>query len=209
MTDEILKLNENNELIAEDPSTGDTRPIKVADLSASGDVSATNVTADTQMNSSSTRPNIFADTVDANQLSGVSTGSDRQGCRVFLSSQQTVSSSARIQFDAKVYDSGNNFDTSTHKWTCPKDGLYFAHVQVDFEQGNTRTVSISDGTGQFPSGEGALTSSVARRDRAVTMNKYQQGDKIAGRCKPSSSDTLKTGDGNFRSFMEVAFLGSL
>lgn len=63
MTDEILKLNTNNELIAEDPSTGNTRPIKVADLSASGDVSATNVTAETQMNSSSKRPNIFADTV--------------------------------------------------------------------------------------------------------------------------------------------------
>jgi len=38
MTDEILKLNANNELVAEDPSTGNTRPIKVADLSASGDI---------------------------------------------------------------------------------------------------------------------------------------------------------------------------
>jgi len=74
MTDEILKLNTNNELVAEDPSTGNTRPIKVADLSASGDVSATNVTADTQMNSSSKRPNIFADDVDVNSITGVSTG---------------------------------------------------------------------------------------------------------------------------------------
>jgi len=74
MTDEILKLNANNELIAEDPDTGNVRPVQVADLSASGDVSATNVTADTQMNSSSTRPDVFADTVDANQLTGVTTG---------------------------------------------------------------------------------------------------------------------------------------
>jgi len=76
MTDEILKLNANNELIAEDPDTGNVRPVQVADLSASGDVSATNVTADTQMNSSSTRPDVFADTVDANQLSGVTTGGE-------------------------------------------------------------------------------------------------------------------------------------
>jgi hypothetical protein len=38
MTDEILSLNSNNELVAKDPATGNTRPIKVADLSASGDV---------------------------------------------------------------------------------------------------------------------------------------------------------------------------
>jgi len=128
MTDEILALNSNNELVAKDPATGNTRPIQVSDLSASsrlnlddgalltlgsnddfglrydatadsfvvadntngtdtvtvdrttgdidtvGDVSATNVSADTQMNSSSTRPNIFADDVNANSLTGVSTG---------------------------------------------------------------------------------------------------------------------------------------
>jgi len=33
MTDEILKLNSNNELIAEDPSTGNTRPVKYGQLS--------------------------------------------------------------------------------------------------------------------------------------------------------------------------------
>jgi hypothetical protein len=47
MTDEILKLNSNNELVAKDPSTGNTRPIKVADLSASGDISAINLEANT------------------------------------------------------------------------------------------------------------------------------------------------------------------
>jgi len=32
MTDEILKLNTNNELVAEDPSTGNTRPVKFAEI---------------------------------------------------------------------------------------------------------------------------------------------------------------------------------
>jgi hypothetical protein len=32
MTDEILKLNADNELIAEDPSTGNTRPVTFAEL---------------------------------------------------------------------------------------------------------------------------------------------------------------------------------
>lgn len=43
------------------------------DIDTVGDVSATNVSADTQMNSSSTRPNIFADNVNANSFTGVPT----------------------------------------------------------------------------------------------------------------------------------------
>jgi hypothetical protein len=44
------------------------------DIDTVGNVSATNVSADTQMNSSSTRPNIFADDVDVNSITGVRTG---------------------------------------------------------------------------------------------------------------------------------------
>jgi hypothetical protein len=214
MTDEILKLNANNELIAEDPDTGNVRPVQVADLSASGDVSATNVTADTQMNSSSTRPDVFADTVDANNVAGA-----RQGCRVFLSSDQNISADilTKIQFDSEVYDSDNNFNTSSHDWTCPKDGLYSVNLQVRFQGGGNdedRRVAIGAATDKTPLNEGAFiahgSSDSGDRISASTINKYNSGDTIAGYAENrNSDDTLSSGPANIRTFFEVAFLGGL
>ncbi|UXF50656.1 hypothetical protein 7908G4D2_18 [Haloquadratum phage sp.] len=179
-------------------------------------VTATNVEAG-QIGDVNNRPDVFADTVDANQLTG-STGADRQGCRVFLSSNQNISSGSfqKIQFDSTEYDSGNNFDTSSHDWTCPKDGLYVANVQAAFTGGNTdeeRRVAIGAGT-NGTRGEGAQTehrsSDTFDNIPASTINKYNQGDTIAGYAlNRGSSDVLRSGDENFSTFMEVAFLGGL
>lgn len=91
------------------------------DIDTVGDVSATNVSADTQMNSSSKRPNIFADNVDVNSITGVSTGGIKTKTRVFASVQ---SSATPVQFDSITYDPDNNFDTTTHEYIVPANGTY-------------------------------------------------------------------------------------
>jgi len=177
-------------------------------------VTATNIEAG-QIGDSSNRPDIFADAVDANQLTGVSAGGDRQGCRVLLSTDQSISSLEKIQFDSEVYDSDNNFDTSSHNWTCPKNGLYMANLQVAFEGGGNdekRQVLIGKATDDFVS-TGAYSEQISSdsgdRISVSTINKYAQGDTIAGYAGTLAGDTLRSGNDNARTFMEVAFLGGL
>jgi hypothetical protein len=153
-------------------------------------------------------------------VQGTATGtSTAQGCRVFLSSQQSISSGVptKIQFDSKEYDSQTDFDTNSHNWTCPEDGLYMANLQVEFRaggNGDERRVLIGSDSSAKLSGEGTgvrvQDSDSLTRINTATLNKYSSGDKIAGYAiNDSSSDTLGAGDGGFRTLFEVAFLGGL
>jgi len=164
-----------------------------------------------------------ADTVTTQDLvvNGTATGvaKDLQGCRVFLSANQNIVSNTgtKIQFDSITYDSGSNFDTSTHDFTCPETGLYLANLQVSFIGGgsqNGREVIIGDSNTQFTQGEGSgnedRNTFPDRRAGTTTVNKYTQGDTISGYAKNSnSSDILQSTDTNLRTIFEVAFLGSL
>jgi len=165
-----------------------------------------------------------ADTVTTQDLvvNGTATGpfgSDLQGCRVFLSSDQSISAGGgepKIQFDSVIYDSDNNFDTSTHNFTCPTTGIYFVNVQVEFSGGSgdqDRFASVGDENSGFPNNEGGFTelqSGNFRRMQTNTMNEYSQGDKIAGYGgNRSSADTIDSGNANFDTFMEVVLLGTL
>jgi len=163
----------------------------------------------------STNPtDVVANSIDTNSLTGVN-----QGCRVFLSSDQSISSGnvSKIQFDSEVYDSGNNFDTTSHGWTCPKDGLYIVNLQVDFTggvDGDDRRIQVGTNSIKTPSGEGLFkqksNSQFFDELQASTVNKYTSGDTIAAYAvNQGSSDTLGSGDANLATFFEVAFLGSL
>jgi len=172
-----------------------------------------------QTGTSTNRGDVFADTVDTNNLTGVQTGANRQGCRAFLSSDQSFSqnTSAKIQFDDKVYDSDNNFDLSNHAWTCPADGLYAVNLQVFFAGGGNdqdRQILIGTATNPEPFDKGASvrhqSSDTFDRPTVSSINKYAQGDTIAGYVRnDNSADEIKSGSRNFDTFMEVAFLGGL
>jgi hypothetical protein len=146
-------------------------------------------------------------------------GANIQGCRVTLDTSQTLpaNSTTKIQFDNKIYDSGNNFDTNTHVWTCPQDGLYSVNLQGGFDDANAgadRDVLIGESQDAFPTGEGAAeTARDTRKDTqlsASTVNQYTAGDTIAGYAITSrSNDTLFGGNTNTLCFLEVAFLGGL
>jgi len=172
-----------------------------------------------QVGTSTNRTDVVANTVDANNLTGVSTGADRQGCRVFLSADQSISSAARtkVQFDSEVYDSDNNFDASTHNWTCPLDGLYAANLNVGFSGGGAdenRVVGIGTASNAQPNSTGIeaqnLNSDKDDRISVSTINKYSQGDTIAAFAGNfNQSDSLTSGAGSSSTFLEVAFLGGL
>jgi len=146
-------------------------------------------------------------------------GANNQGCRVFLGSDQPISVGdiPKIQFDRKTYDSDNNFDTNTHAWTCPQDGLYSVNLQAEFTSGTNsdeREVIIGESQDAFPSGEGGVTTtsdtSVFERLSVSTVNQYTAGDTIAGYVRVGgTSETLDAGSLNRNCFLEVAFLGGL
>ena len=60
---------------------------------------------------------------------------DQPGFRVYRSTAQTLSASTAVvvQLDTKLYDNGNNFDTSTHRFTAPVTGMYMftGHILFD------------------------------------------------------------------------------
>jgi hypothetical protein len=172
-----------------------------------------------QVGTSSNRTDVVANTVDANTVTGDTNVANRQGCRVFLSANQGISqnTSAKIQFDSEVYDSGNNFDTSNHNWTCPKDGLFAVNLQVRFDGGaadQDRQVFIGTATDESPLNEGARNKQTSSDEfdtfSTSTINKYAQGDTIAGYARNSdSTDSLLGGSKSSATFLEVAFLGGL
>jgi len=164
-----------------------------------------------------------ADTVTTQDLvvNGTATGpfgSDLQGCRVFLSSDQGIpTSTTKIQFDTEIYDSGNNFDTTSHDWTCPEPGLYIAHAHARFQggaNGQDRRLIIGTSTDGTPSNQGSRdaknSSTVFIEMETTTINKYNQGDTIAAYAANfDENDNLDSGALGIQTFLEVAFLGSL
>jgi hypothetical protein len=138
---------------------------------------------------------------------------------VFLSTKQSISAATfeKIQFDSEVYDSGNNFSTSSHDWTCPKDGLYMANLKIKFDGGandQDRRALIGTATDPRPSNEGVVarekSSDTGDSISVTTINKYAQGDTISGYAiNANSDDALQSGSRNTRTLMEVAFLGGL
>jgi hypothetical protein len=164
-----------------------------------------------------------ADTMTTQDLvvNGTATGpfgEDMQGCRVFLSSDQTISGGTRekIQFDSEVYDLGGNFDTTSSTYTCPKDGLYFANLQARFDSGGSndrRLVRIGNNISSIRSNEGAENDVIGSTQRTMsvsTMNRYNASDNITPYAfNADSNDNLTSGDAGFGTFFEVVFLGSL
>jgi len=206
------------------PSRRDALRMGAVGLAGAAGLGAASQSADASTGSAgdigdpNNRPDLFADTVDTNNLTGVSTGADRQGCRVFLSSDQSIGTNVtKIQFDSESYDSGNNFSTSSHNWTCPETGLYAVNCQVGFDGGSsdqTRAARIGSATTSQPNNAGVFgkQGSADKGDRLVvsTINKYTSGDTIAGYARNADAgDVLSSGSGNFRTFLEVAFLGGL
>jgi len=162
-----------------------------------------------------------ADTLTTQDLvvNGTATGvtQDLQGCRVHLTSDQSVLQGDRdkIVFDAKSYDQGANFDTNTGNFTCPEDGLYIANLGVRAiggGNGDSRRILIGSGASAFLTGKGAYEK--MRLDdvdqfSTTTVNKYSQNDTIAAYFRNvNSDDAILSGPSNNDSFFEVAFLGS-
>jgi len=202
------------------PSRRDALKLGAAGIAGAAGLGATSQSAEAStgsagtIGSSGSRPDLFADDIDANSLSG---SIKNQGCRVFLSSQQTISQSTptKIQFDREGYDSGNNFSTSSHDWTCPETGLYAVNLQVEFlggASGDQRRTEIGTTASNISTDEGSRTEIAAStsdaRVQTTTINKYNSGDTIAGYATNlDNSDTVGSGGSNFETFMEVAFLG--
>jgi len=188
----------------------------IAGVAGLGAMSGSGAAASGQVGTANNRVNVFADDIDANSLSG---GVKNQGCRVFLSSDQSIGagSSTKIEFDSKEYDSDNNFDTSTHNWTCPEDGLYAVNLHVRFiggSNGDKREIFIGSDLNIDPVGKGAVkNTSSTDTDNDITVSsvtRYTSGDIIAAHVfQGNSDDTLGSGANPRRTFLEVAFLGGL
>jgi len=124
------------------PSRRDALRMGAAGIAGAAGLSATSQSAEASTGSAgdigapNNRPDLFADTVDANQLTGVSTGGIKTKTRAFLSTDSSVDP---IPFDSVSYDPDNNFNTTTNEYITPADGTY----QIAF---NTRTKNVASGT---------------------------------------------------------------
>jgi len=202
------------------PSRRDALRMGAAGIAGAAGLSATSGSADASTGSAgqigdvNNRPDLFADTVDANQLTG---SVKNEACRVTLFSDQNVSSVSKIQFDSEIYDTDNNFDTSTHNWECPEAGLYSVNLQVSFAgggSGDVRDVRIGNDVSSQPTDEGAFvtrrSSNTEARINASTITRYSKGDKIAAYADNfNSSDIIDSGSQSINTFFEVAFLGGV
>jgi hypothetical protein len=167
-----------------------------------------------------------ADTVTTQDLvvNGTATGpfgADLQGCRAFLSADQSLPLAplTKVEFDSITYDSGNNFDTTNHQFVCPETGLYAVNVKLAFNGGNfddEKLIVIGDGSTSFPFGGVGVRKT--RREADVndsfiisTLNKYNKNDTIAAYAKnDDSNDNIEGGGDQVNlSFFEAAFLGTL
>jgi len=115
------------------PSRRDALRMGAAGIAGAAGLSATSQPADASTGSAgdigdpNNRPDLFADEIDANQLTGVSTGGIKTKTRAFLSSSSSLSP---IPLDSVSYDPDNNFDTSTNEYSVPADGTYLINFQI-------------------------------------------------------------------------------
>jgi hypothetical protein len=207
-------INETFVLSTNDPSVNSNW--KKVQLDVVGAIDGQTITPG-QVGTSSNRSNIFADSANINQLAG---GEKPRGCRVFLSSNQSISSAqTKIQFDSAVYDSDSDFDISSgsHFYDVPRVGIYAVSFQAVFDSvtaGDRLTVIIGNNNSHTVSDKGAFISREANnssdRIQATTITRYSGGDKIAFYAgNADSNDLLRGGNDNFNSFAEIAFIGSL
>jgi hypothetical protein len=156
----------------------------------------------------------FTDLNVSGNATGVAQG--LQGCRVTLTSDFSFSAGTpKVPFDNTLFDIGNNFDTSTSAFTCPRDGFYVVSHQARFVQGGNseaRAVIIGNDTNPTPVGEGGLESNRSSDPDSVIgtqcIDNHSAGDKIAFYVENiTSGDTVDAGDENFATHAEVAFLG--
>jgi len=115
------------------PSRRDALKLGAAGIAGAAGLSATSQSAEAstgsagQIGDPNNRPDVFADTVDANQLTGVSTGGIQTKTRAFVSSN---TSADPLPFDSVSYDPDNNFDTTNHEYIVPANGTYQLSVNV-------------------------------------------------------------------------------
>jgi len=121
------------------PSRRDALKLGAAGIAGAAGLSAASQSAEASTGSAgqigdvNNRPDLFADTVDANQLTG-SAGFIKTKTRVFLSSS---SPSDPIPFDSVSYDPDNNFDTNANEYIAPADGTYLLTFQARLQQSST------------------------------------------------------------------------
>jgi len=114
------------------PSRRDALRMGAVGLAGAVGVGAASQSADASTGSAgdigdpSNRPDLFADTVDANQLTG-SAGGIKTKTRVFVSGG---SSANPVPFDAVSYDPDSNYDTSANEYIAPADGTYQITVNI-------------------------------------------------------------------------------
>jgi hypothetical protein len=167
MTDEIVKLNTQNELIAENPSTGNTRPVTFSELelpeASAGDSAASNravaTTADgTLLTEDPNNPGTFTPATDGRTITPSQVGTSTDRSTIVADSVDTNSltgvsaggaltvtraflsvgdDAGTIPFDSISFDPDSNFDTSTGKYTAPSDGIYRFNTNVESDSGNS------------------------------------------------------------------------
>jgi len=99
-----------------------------------------------QVGTSSNRTDVVADTVDTNNLTGVSTGGGWD--EIAIAQLPNVQSSDPIAFTSIVKDANNNMDTTTGEYVVPSDGLYFisAFIRARFSMGSKVSFRLNVGT---------------------------------------------------------------
>jgi hypothetical protein len=91
--------------------------------------------------SSSDRPDIFADEIDANSLTGsATTDGFKSKTRAFVSPGST--STSTVELSNISFDPDNNFSTSTFEYTVPATGTYQIHAQARSDNSHTGQFSI-------------------------------------------------------------------
>jgi len=148
-----------------------------------------------QIGDSNNRPDLFADTVDANQLTG-SAAFIKTKTRAFLSSS---TSADPIPFDSVSYDPDNNFDTSTHEYTVPGTGTYLTTLQVRLSQLSSGTKGVfsltqnGNNISQIEITSQGSFGSVTNTD----IRQFSSGDKIA----VANSSTVQVNLGSNSTFL--------
>jgi len=152
-------------------------------------------------------------------MSAVSGDATSEAVRTSLSSSVVQPSGSRLKlpFDVKAYDTGNNFDTTTHNYTCPKDGVYVAHLTVQMRNGGSSdkvTLRISKGSSAGSVNKGTLSEvtfanvSFSYIVPISSFSLYTAGDTIAFYVRNNTSSfKLDPGPENFRTHAEIVYLG--
>ena len=141
-------------------------------------------------------------------ITGSVSGSNMSRCHAYLSSNQTITpvDYHLVEMDAVIFDTLNEFNTSTHKFTAAAEGYYTVTASVEIEgldDGKYLTINIDVNSVSSAVFHDEMGGSVTGRFNVTKLFHLNQGDLVHVDVRQGDVGNLDIGGGHTYTYLSI------